>query len=149
MLESLYVWLATGSVGWALFVTGFISSTLFPGGTEGLLVATLSVTTETSRVVTLVLMASLGNTLGAITTLGLGWLLPVRAMKPQAERWIQRWGAPILLLSWLPVVGDALPLAAGWLRLPVGKCIFYLALGKTLRFVALALVVLTSKVFFS
>jgi len=37
---------------------------------------------------------------------------------PRALRWLERFGAPACLLSWLPIVGDALCAVAGWLRLP-------------------------------
>ena len=51
---------------------------------------------------------------------------------------LRRWGAPALLLSWLPVVGDALPLAAGCLRMPATSCAVWMAVGKLLRYVVVA-----------
>jgi membrane protein YqaA with SNARE-associated domain len=61
-------------------------------------------------------------------------LTPERA---RAERWVQRYGAPVLLLAWLPVVGDPLCAVAGWLRLPFWSCVVYIAIGKFGRYVAL------------
>jgi membrane protein YqaA with SNARE-associated domain len=52
---------------------------------------------------------------------------------------LQRYGAAALLLSWLPLVGDALCVAAGWLRLPWWSVVFFLCVGKTLRYLLLAL----------
>ena len=47
---------------------------------------------------------------------------------------VQRWGAPILLLSWTPLLGDALCVAAGWLRLNAGYCALFMAIGKFARY---------------
>ena len=55
----------------------------------------------------------------------------------RAEKWVQRFGAPVLLLAWLPVVGDPLCAVAGWLRLPFWPCVVYIAIGKFGRYVAL------------
>ena len=44
----------------------------------------------------------------------------------------------MLLLSWVPLLGDALCVAAGWLRLAWWPCVLWLTLGKTLRYLLLA-----------
>ena len=46
-------------------------------------------------------------------------------------------GAPVLALSWVPLLGDALCVAAGWLRLPWWPCLLWLSLGKTARYAVL------------
>lgn len=56
----------------------------------------------------------------------------------RAERWVQRYGAPVLLLAWLPVIGDPLCGVAGWLRLPFWQCAFYMAIGKLGRYLTIA-----------
>ena len=84
------------------------------------------------------LLATAGNTLGAMTTWLIGRLIPEREKTDRALVWLRRWGAPALLLSWLPVVGDALPLAAGWLRMPAASCAVWMAMGKLLRYVVVA-----------
>lgn len=48
---------------------------------------------------------------------------------------MRRIGPPALLLSWLPAVGDPLCAAAGWLRFSFWPCMFYMAIGKFLRYV--------------
>ena len=58
--------------------------------------------------------------------------------RARAERWVHRFGAPVLLLAWLPVVGDPLCAVAGWLKLPFWSCAIYIALGKFGRYLALA-----------
>ncbi|MEB6338420.1 YqaA family protein [Serratia rhizosphaerae] len=127
----------------SLFGSSFLSATLLPGNSEILLVALLT----KSRVAPewLVLAAALGNTLGGLTNVIIGRLLP--ALKPQrgletALRWLQRFGPAALLLSWLPVVGDLLCVLAGWLRMPWGPVVLFLAIGKALRYVILTMITL-------
>ena len=55
----------------------------------------------------------------------------------RAQGWVNRFGAPILLLSWLPVVGDPLCAVAGWLRLPWLPCLIFIVIGKFARYLVL------------
>jgi membrane protein YqaA with SNARE-associated domain len=126
---------------WSLFASAFISATLAPGGSEAVLAWLVLKTTHSHGL--LLLIASLGNSLGAFTTWGLGRLA---ARGYPLERWqrkfgdsrafdlVQRRGAPILLLSWLPVIGDALCFAAGWFRLPIPASLTAIVLGKIARY---------------
>ena len=57
--------------------------------------------------------------------------------KARAQAWVQRFGAPALLLSWLPAIGDPLCGVAGWLRLPWLPCLIFMILGKFARYLAL------------
>ena len=124
---------------WTLFSSAFISSTLFPGGSEAVL-AYLSASANHSPAV-LLLVASVGNTLGGLSSWGLGrlvaWKYPLRELKSEHQRafhHLQRWGTPVLSLSWLPVIGDPLCLVAGWLKMNFLLSLIFIALGKTLRY---------------
>lgn len=125
---------------WGLFVSAFISSTILPGGSEAVL-AVLVAKTDLDPI-WLLFVATGGNTLGAVTTFGLGVLAylgaPVERFAGKhhgrALKTIRRWGAPALLFSWMPVIGDALCLAAGWLRLPFVKSLIAITVGKALRY---------------
>ncbi|ELY5877917.1 DedA family protein [Cronobacter sakazakii] len=123
----------------SLFTSSFLSATLLPGSSEAVLVALL--VSVKSAPWLLVLTATIGNSLGGLTNVILGRLFPLRESSRWQERaqgWLQRFGAPALLLSWLPLVGDLLCLLAGWLRLPWGPVIFFLCLGKALRYIIIA-----------
>ncbi|VVE61584.1 membrane protein [Pandoraea anapnoica] len=63
-------------------------------------------------------------------------------MSERYTRWMRRFGPPLLLLSWLPVVGDPLCTLAGWLRLSWRSCLVYIAIGKTLRYIAITYLML-------
>ena len=128
---------------WGLFASAFISSTIAPGGSEAVLAYLVS-RGETANGLLLV-TATLGNTLGALTT----WLLGLWAasaysldqLKTERQRKavasVRRFGVPILLFSWLPVVGDAFCFAAGWLRMSFPLSLAAIALGKLGRYAAI------------
>jgi membrane protein YqaA with SNARE-associated domain len=128
---------------WGLFLSAFISSTLFPGGSE--VVLGVLAANQTHAPALLLTVASVGNTLGALTTWFLGWLV-ARGLPPEkyltdsrrrALEQVRRFGSPVLLLSWLPVVGDPLCFAAGYLRLPFLASLLFIAFGKTARYAAI------------
>lgn len=125
---------------WFLFFSAFISSTLFPGGSEAVLAYFAS--NKEQSLFLLIAIATAGNTLGAMTSWGIGRLISIRysteklskASQRKAVVRIQKYGSPVLLLSWLPVVGDPLCVAAGWLRLHWLPSLIYITLGKSLRY---------------
>lgn len=119
----------------ALFSSAFVSSTLFPGGSEAAYLAFLYYYPD--KIYSATLVAGCGNALGAITGLILGRLFPTPAQEPAIKR-VKRWGAPILFFSWLPVIGDALPVAAGWLRIAWFPAVFWITFGKFSRYLLLA-----------
>lgn len=126
---------------WALFISALVSSTLFPGGSELLLLYRLE---EGGNVVALVLIATVGNVLGSLITYGMGrlgneavhkkWLRISERQVERAEKWFEKYGRPSLLLAWLPVVGDPLCLAAGLLRCHLVTFLVLVGLGKLARY---------------
>jgi membrane protein YqaA with SNARE-associated domain len=128
---------------WGLFLSAFISSTIAPGGSEAVLA--YLVHQAEIRPGLLLFTATLGNTLGAVTTWLLGlWvarrcplenLLGEKRLK--AVQTVRRFGVPILLLSWLPIVGDAFCFAAGWLGMSFPASLAAIALGKLGRYAAI------------
>lgn len=131
---------------WSLFASAFISSTLLPGGSEALLLY-LAAQAEYNPY-SLWMVASLGNTLGGMTSYGLGWWVakrfPDKALDEkkhqQALGRIRRYGSSVLLFSWLPIIGDPLCFVAGWLKLGVIASAIFIAIGKALRYAVLLMV---------
>lgn len=119
----------------ALFLSAFLSATLLPGGSEIVLAAVLRLQPE--HVVSALALATLGNTLGGLSTYAMARLLPRKEVPPRLAL-VRRYGSLSLLLSWVPLAGDALCVAAGVLRLPWLRCLWWMALGKGLRYLAIA-----------
>src|SRR5690606_4591263 len=86
-------------------------------------------------------VATLGNTLGGAIGYGMGYGAREAFAKERASRWfgwLQRFGARTMLLAWVPLIGDPICVLGGWLRLPFWPSVFYMALGKLLRYLVLA-----------
>lgn len=116
---------------WGLFVSSFLSATLLPGGSELALFAVLRL--HPGEAVAALSLATLGNTLGGMTTYWMARALPQKlAARPLAV--VRRWGPPVLILAWAPIVGDALCAAAGWLRLSWPASALWMAVGKAARY---------------
>ena len=125
------------SIGlWALFISSFLAATLLPGGSEVVLFGVLKLYPQSYWPA--VLLATLGNTLGGLTSVGVGYLLPKTVSESRALRLARRFGSFSLLLSWAPIIGDALCVAAGWLRLSWLPVTLFMALGKLARYLVIA-----------
>ncbi len=119
----------------SLFISSFLAATLLPGGSEVVLVGVLKFHPELFWPA--LLLGTLGNTLGGMVSFGMGWLLPQTQQLKHVEK-VRHYGTPALLFAWLPLVGDALCIAAGWLRLnPLYAALFMLA-GKFARYALVA-----------
>jgi membrane protein YqaA with SNARE-associated domain len=119
-----------------LFLSSFLAATLLPGGSEIVFAGVLA--SGVASVWPALAVATFGNTLGGWTSYLIGRLVPDRKIGGRALEWVRRWGAPVLLLSWVPIIGDALCVAAGWLRLNVWWVVLFMALGKFARYYLIA-----------
>jgi membrane protein YqaA with SNARE-associated domain len=124
-----------------LFASAFVASTILPMSSEAVLAA-MAVAGSADRVL-MFLVATAGNTLGAVVNWALGsyaahWIsgrvARERLQFERASRWFQRWGVWCLLLSWLPVVGDPLTLVAGLLRTAFVPFVLLVLIGKASRY---------------
>ena len=128
-----------------LFGSAFLAATIFPAQSEAVLLV-MQANGAASGMVLLV-VASLGNTLGAGVNWGLGrfaagmrdrsWFPANSSQLQRAERWYARWGVWSLLLSWMPFVGDPLTVIAGLLRTPFLIFVIVVAIAKTGRYAVL------------
>ena len=127
----------------ALFFSAFLAATLLPGGSEALLIYLDHVSQHGFWI--LLATATVGNTLGGMVSYAMGRIIPAhRLSKPNLQRAlikIRQYGAPVLVLAWVPFVGDALCVAAGWGRLNWISAAVFIGIGKTARY-ALVMAVL-------
>ncbi|KJH65665.1 YqaA family protein [Chromobacterium violaceum] len=164
LLDWLLGTLALPKVGLsAIFMISLVSATLLPLGSEPAVFAYIKLRPDLFWQV--IAVATLGNTLGGIIDWWMGYGAKVALLRyrlrrshrahahPHAEstgrpsrsgkptlnpryfRWMRQRGAPMLLLSWLPGIGDPLCTLAGWLRIPFWPSVCYMAIGKCLRYV--------------
>ena len=124
-----------------LFVAAFLAATLLPLPSEVPLV--LLVRSE-RHIFWPVLVATAGNYLGASTTywLARGVIGRLTSKRESPGGWalalFRRYGAPVLLLSWVPVVGDGLVAIAGAARLPFAAFSVWAIAGKAARYAVVA-----------
>ena len=130
----------------SLFAVAFASATILPLQSE--LMLTALIVGKQYWLPMLLLVAGTGNTLGAVVNWWLGrkvetykdrhWF-PVSPEKlAAAQARYHRFGKYSLLLSWLPIGGDALTVAAGLMREPLPVFLFWVAVAKFGRYAVLA-----------
>ena len=129
-----------------MLVSAFGAATLLPLSSEAVLVAAIKAGVASPA--GLIVTATVGNVAGSC----LNWWLGRHLRRFEGRRWFpvtadgiaraserfRRFGLWSLLFAWLPVVGDPLTLVAGVLRVPFGRFLALVAIGKSLRYLALA-----------
>ncbi len=122
-----------------LFLASFAAATLVPLPSEAALYAYLKAYPEHTALA--VAVATVGNTAGGMTSYLLGRIIPLKKINPRALDLLRRYGAPVTVLAWLPIVGDALCVAAGWLRVNWIAALAFMAAGRLARYIAVAALV--------
>ena len=128
-----------------LFFVAFLAATIFPAQSEIVLTGLLLGGDYTPWI--LVLVASLGNVLGAVFNWGLGrgverfhdkkWFPLKGVALERAKGWYRRYGRWSLFLSWVPIIGDPLTVAAGIMRERLFVFLVFVGIAKTGRYIAL------------
>ncbi len=116
---------------WALFASSFLAATLLPGGSEAVFFGVLKM--HPQQFWPALLLATLGNTLGGMSSYLIGRVIPQKTGISRLD-WLKRYGAATLLLAWVPLIGDPLCVGAGWLRLNPWLCATCMAIGKCARY---------------
>jgi membrane protein YqaA with SNARE-associated domain len=125
---------------WGVGFAAFIAATIFPLSSEVVLLAFVAWRPELLWQAWLV--ATVGNTVGGMTSYGIGYLgdryfKQTNSVKnPVIAARLQRFGPMLTAFGWLPIVGDAVVLAAGYLRLNALSCALWQLLGRGLRYAA-------------
>ena len=116
----------------------FLAATLVPLPSEAALAAYVHFHPE--RTALAVAVATAANTAGGMTSYFIGRLIPRRELNARAVQWVRRYGAPATTLAFLPIIGDALCIAAGWLRVTWLGALGFMAAGRLARYTVVALV---------
>lgn len=126
-----------------LFVSAFISATLFPLGSEALLIYDIK---KGYNIYLLVSFATIGNTLGSIVNYFLGlkgeeYLIEKKLLKEKyiikSKYYFDKYGSVCLLFSWLPIIGDPITFVAGILKFNFKKFMILVFIAKLSRYVFL------------
>ena len=137
MFQALQTFFTEDASLWSLLAGSFFAATLIPLSSEVMLFTVIRLHPDLAWPA--VAVATLGNTAGGMFSYAMGRWIPHR--KPiQYEALLQRHGATLLTMAWAPLIGDALCIAAGWLRLNWLPCLGFMALGKCARYMVLAVV---------
>ncbi|MGX2967129.1 YqaA family protein [Ursidibacter sp. B-7004-1] len=133
-----------------MFVSAFLSATILPGNSEITFTAFVYqlVMSEASifshKIAMLFLIATLGNSLGSLTTYFMARLIPPPHLTEKSKpsvKWAliysQKYGVWVLLFSWLPIVGDLFCGIAGWLRFNFWQAVCLISVGKAIRYLIL------------
>ena len=142
-------WLSPQAGLWGLWLSAFLSATVLPGSSEVVMAALVTAFPHLAWWSFWVALS--GNLLGALLTFGMGQAsrlgyerfqrLRVDEQHPMVLR-LRRVGPPALVLSVVPLVGDVMVLAAGWFRLPFWASLWWIAVGKAMRYALLLLALL-------
>lgn len=126
-----------------LFASALLAATVLPGASEALMVALLMQGLDAWM---LWLVATAGNVAGSTLNWWLGrfalrfadrrWFPVSQNGLERAQNWFRRWGQSSLLLSWLPIAGDGLTVAAGVLRTPLLPFLALVTIAKGARYAA-------------
>ena len=136
---------------WGLFLAAFLAGSILPFASEAVLSGLLVLGASPGPAVA---VATAGNVLGGLTVYAIGYFANrgldlehrfVRRFFPddpgemeRARLRVERFGSPLMLLAWLPLVGEVLVLAAGLARLGLWQVAFYMTVGKALRYLVVA-----------
>ncbi|KNX42659.1 Inner membrane protein YqaA [Roseovarius tolerans] len=128
-----------------LFLAAFGAATILPFQSEVVFVGLQLA--GTASLVWLIVVASVGNTLGAVVNYVMGrgierfrhrrWFPVNAAQLARAQHWYARWGVWTLLMSWAPL-GDAFTVIAGVMRTPAWLFLVLVTIAKTGRYIVLA-----------
>ena len=135
-----------------LFIAAFLAGSILPLPSEGVLVALLASGTHPALAVA---VGTLGNVLGAVTIYAMGRTLGQKG-EGRFARWaarrlqrdpaslergvarMRRYGAPALLLAWVPIAGDAFVLGAGFIGMGFARFLLFVSCGKAVRYLVVA-----------
>ena len=131
-----------------LFFISFSAATILPVFSEVFLF-TLNTSGEYNSLL-LLLIATLGNVLGAVVN----WVIGFYFLKLQDKKWFplnksqialytkqyNKWGKWSLLFSWMPVIGDPLTVVSGIFKTNIIHFITLVTIGKMTRYVLILLV---------
>ncbi len=132
-------WLALGY--WGLFLVAFLSATIIPFSSDVIVAGMVALGYNPYLVL---LIATVGNTLGGLTNYIIGrlgkleWIekyLRVSKKKlDKASHYVERFSTLTAFFTWFPGIGDAMAIVLGLFKISPAKVIVFMTLGKLARY---------------
>lgn len=129
---------------WGMFVASFIAGSVFPFSSEAVLTALQLAGLDPLH---LFLAATTGNVGGSMLNYGVGrlgkmeWIEKYLHVEPEkvhrTERWMERYGAWIGVLCFLPIVGSVVAVTLGFTRANPWLSLLTITIGKVARYALL------------
>ena len=133
----------------SLFFSSFLASTILPFGSEAVFGVMIH---KGFNAGLCLLAATLGNTVGGVTSYALGYLgkwewlekyFGIKKEKVAAQKkYADKYGGILAFLTWLPIIGDPIAVALGFFRVPFISVVFWMTLGKFLRYLIVYLLLI-------
>ncbi len=121
----------------AVLAASFLAATVVPFSSEAVLYGYLRLHPDEAGLA--IALATIGNTVGGMTTYLIGRLFPgKRSLNEKILEKVRRYGPAATFFAWLPIVGDGLCLAAGWLRVNWFASLCFMAAGRLARYLAVS-----------
>ncbi len=130
-----------------LFITALISATLFPLGSEALLIYNI---TQGHNIYLLLFFATFGNSLGSVINYFLGlkgeeYLINKKLLNEKyiskTKTYFDKYGFWSILFSWLPIIGDPITFVAGILKYDFRKFLILVIIAKFSRYLFIAFLI--------
>ena len=132
---------------WSLFGSSFLAATFLPFASE----VHLAYLAKCQNLYILLLVATVGNTLGGLTNFGLGYLAKIewahRYLRIKendilkAKALVHRFGLILAFFTFLPVVGDPIAFVLGLNRERIIPVTLLMSAGKLLRYAFILFVI--------
>ena len=136
---------------WGMTLASFMAGTFFPFSSEAVMGALL-VATGMDPVVT-VMSATAGNVAGSMVNYVVGlmcktetiskWFRIKQSRLDRSQRYVRQYGSWVAFFAFLPILGTAISIALGILRANIWGTLFYTFIGKCLRYIVVAYIVLS------
>ena len=124
-----------------MFIAAFLAGSVFPLSSEVVLLALLG---AGGNPFLLLVCATAGNALGSLFNYGLGrmgreeWITRFAKIPPEKLRrgmyHVRRYGVWAGLVAWIPVAGELITVAMGYLRVNLPLSLLTITVGKYLRY---------------
>jgi membrane protein YqaA with SNARE-associated domain len=137
-MESVFKIITSPEAGFTgLFLSAFLAATLIPVSSEAVFTAFLLMHPQYH--IHALAAATIGNSIGGVLMFCSGRIGSSFRPLNFNEKYkpvLMKYGPLLLLASWMPVIGDPLCIAAGWLKLPAYQSFFWISSGKFIRYLA-------------